>query len=140
MTYYRVANASENLFETASVEIAEELNNISKEEIFEMYGVDNEDDLNNLLEDHLFFTEGHFGAGIYYNGVCCCESLESLRSYFTLGSEGLEDSVIFVFEGDWIGSCNDGEVVDPTQLIETLSVSILDGDKNVQNSGAPKGR
>lgn len=127
MKYFRVANKKENIFETTSVELSEEVNNISTEEIFEMYGVDNEEDLNDLLDDHLFFDEdGHFGAGIYYNGVCCSDSIESLKSYFSLGSEALEDSVVFVFEGDWMGSCNDGEVVNPTKLIEILSISILD--------------
>lgn len=126
--YYRVADKNENIFETCSAEIAEKLNNISEEEIFEMYGVEDEVDLNDCLDDELFFDpEGHLGAGIYYNGVCCCDSIESLKSYFRLGSEGLpEGSVVFVFEGEWMGSCNDGEVVNPTQLIETLDVSILD--------------
>ena len=125
--YYRVADQNENIFETCSVEIAEELNNISEEEIFEMYGVSDEDDLNDLLDDELFFdSEGHFGAGIYYNGVCCCDSLESLKAYFSLGSEGLSESVIFVFEGDSMGSCNDGEVVNPTKLVDILDVSELD--------------
>ena len=126
-TYYRVANTNENIFETSSVELAEELHNISVEEILEMYGVEDTEELDEALEDHLYFDEdGHFGAGIYYNGVCCSDSIEALKSYFSLGSKGLEDSVIFVFEGDYMGSCNDGDVVIPTKLIETLDVSILD--------------
>lgn len=125
--YYRVADANENIFEHCSVELAEELNNITSENIFEMYDVDNEDDLNDTLEDHLWFdSDGHFGAGIYYNGVCCCDSLEALKSYFSLGSQGLGGSVIFVFQGDYMGSCNDGDVVNPTKIVETLDISILD--------------
>ena len=125
--YFRVADRNENIFETCSVEIAEELNNISEEEIFEMYDVEDGDDLNEMLEEELFFDDdGHFGAGIYYNGVCCCDSLERLKSYFKMGSEGLQDSVIFVFEGVLMGYCNDGEVVIPNKLIEILDISQLD--------------
>ena len=124
--YYRVANAEENIFETSSVELAEELHNISVEEILEIYGVEDVDDLNDALEDHLYFDEdGHFGAGIYYNGVCCCESLQDLKSYFALGSEGLDESVILVFAGEYIGSCNDGDVVSPTEIIEILSIDSI---------------
>ena len=113
-------------FETTSVEIAEELNNISIENILEMYGVEDIESLEEVLPDELFFDpEGHFGAGIYYNGVCCCESIDDLKSYFGVGVDALGGSVIFVFEGDWMGSCNDGEVVIPTELIETLSVDML---------------
>ena len=125
--YYRVANPNENIFEACSVEIAEKLNNISAEDIFEMYGVADEESLEDILPDELFFDpEGHFGAGLYYNGVCCCNSLDALKIYFGGNAEGLEASVIFVFEGEWMGSCNDGDVVIPTKLTETLSVEVLD--------------
>ena len=124
--YYRVGNKNENLLETASVELATELHNVSLEEIFETYGVEDEGELEEVLEDELFFdSEGHFGAGIYYNGVCCCESLEALKSYFGVGVDSLDDSVVFVFEGDWMGSCNDGEVVNPTKLVEALNIEVL---------------
>lgn len=132
MTYFRVANKEENILETTSVEIAENLNNISVEEIFEMYGVDNEDDLNDIIQyDEMHFdADGHFGAGIYYNGVCCSESLEELASYFnvdTLGTDHLSDSVVFEFEGVHVDSCNDGEVVNPTKVIAKHDISILEG-------------
>ena len=124
--YYRVGNKNENLIETTSVELATELHNISLEEIFETYGVEDEDELEGILDDELFFdSEGHFGAGIYYNGVCCCDSIESLKSYFGVGVDSLNDSVVFVFEGDQMGTCNDGEVVIPTELVETLNIEVL---------------
>ena len=126
MAYFRVGNKKENLLETTSVELAVELHNITPEEIFETYGVEDEDELEDALEDELFFDpDGHFGAGIYYNGVCCCESIEDLKNYFGTGVNALNDSVVFVFEGDWMGSCNDGEVVNPTKLIETLPIEVL---------------
>ena len=124
--YYRVADENENIFEACSVELATDLHGVTEEEIFELYGVSDEDELNDALDDHLWFdTEGHFGAGIYYNGVCCAESLESLKSYFNHSSQGLDGSAIFVFEGDYMGSCNDGDVVNPTSLIEVLPVETL---------------
>ena len=127
MTYFRVGNKNENLLETCSVELATDLHCVTEDEIFEMYGVSDEDELNDALDTHIWFdSEGHFGAGIYYNGVCCAESLKKLKSYFSGNSRGLEGSVVFVFDGEYMGSCNDGSVVNPTHLIETLSVKVLD--------------
>ena len=127
MAYYRVGDEKENIFETCSVELATDLHGVTEDEIFELYGVSDEDELNDALDTHLWFdSEGHFGAGIYYNGVCCAESLENLKSYFSGSSRGLQGSVVFVFDGDYMGSCNDGDVVNPTRLIETLSVEVLD--------------
>ena len=73
--------------------------------------------------------EGHFGAGLYYAGVCCCESLEELKAYFNtavLGTDALKDSCIFVLTAiERLTPCNDGEVVNPTEIIEVLQIEVL---------------
>ena len=126
-TYYRVGDASENIFETWSVELATDLHGVTEEEIFELYGVSDEEELNDTLPAHLWFDpDGHFGAGVYYYGVCCAESLENLKSYFSHSSRGLDGSVISVFKGEYIGRCGDGDVVIPTEVIGRLPIDFLD--------------
>ena len=125
--YFRVGNKNENLLETASVEIAVEAHGFEDAaELLETLGVDDPEDAET---DSLFWDdEGHFGAGLYYTGVCCCDSLEALKSYFntgTLGTDALKDACVFVFEGDWVDSCNDGEVVNPTEILEKLNINVL---------------
>ena len=125
--YYRVASKNENLLETASVEIAVDAHGFENaDELLKTLGVDDPEDAET---DSLFWDdEGHFGAGLYYAGVCCCESLEELKAYFNtsiLGTDALKDSCIFVFDGDWVDSCNDGEVVNPTEIIEVLQIEVL---------------
>ena len=87
--YWRVGNKDENILETCSVELATGLGYDSVESLLEIAGYDSVEDCEESLDDELFWDdEGHLGAGIYYNGVCCCDSLESLKSYFSLGSAG----------------------------------------------------
>ena len=126
--YYRVGNKNEKILEATSVEIAMESHGFkSVEDLLEAVCAKTTEDAET---DSMFWKDdGHFGPGLYYAGVCCSDSLEDLASYFdvgTLGVNHLNDSVIFVFEGDWVDSCNDGDVVNPTKLIEILDVDILE--------------
>ena len=125
--YYRVGNRNENLLETASVEIAVGLHDFEDaDDLLASMGYDDPEDGET---DALFWDEdGHFGEGFYYAGVCCCESLDDLKAYFNtvlLGTDALKDACVFVFDGDWVDSCNDGEVVNPTKLVETLNIEAL---------------
>ena len=126
--YYRLGNKTENIFLTASVEIAMELGCFKdKNELLEMLGAETPEDAE--TESLFWDDDGFFGAGLYYPGVCCCDSLESLASYFNvsvLGTDHLVGSVIFEFEGDWVDSCNDGDVVNPTKIIAVHDVAILE--------------
>ena len=125
--YFRVGNRNENLLETVSVEIAVELHGYEDaDDLLASMGYGDPEDGET---DALFWDEdGHFGSGFYYAGVCCCDSLEALKGYFhtsVLGTDTLKDACVFVFEGDWVDSCNDGEVVNPTKLLAILDTEVL---------------
>ena len=122
--YFRVGNKNENILEVASVEVAVESHGYENaDELLTMMGYEDSEDGET---ESLFWDEnGHFGAGFYYPGVCCTDSIEALSSYFRNTTEGLDDAAVFVFEGDWVDSCNDGDVVNPTKLLAILDTEIL---------------
>lgn len=125
--YWRVGRKDENPIETCSVEIATGLGFDSVEDLLEVVGYASVEDCEENLDDVMFWDDdGHLGAGIYYNGVCCSSSLAELAKYFRNTADGLSESIIFVFEGEWIGSCNDGDVVIPTKVLATFDTSILE--------------
>lgn len=125
--YFRVGNRNENILEATSVEVAVELHGFEDaDDLLVSLGFDGPED--GETESLFWDEDGHFGAGFYYAGVCCTESLDALADYFStavLGTNALKDAVVFVFEGEWLDSCNDGEVVNPTKLLAILDPEIL---------------
>ena len=120
--YFRVAAAEANLLEETSVEDAHG----TPEAIALRFGKDSVEALQADLENHevLFWNdEGHLGAGIYYRGVCCCDELAGLADYAFSRHWAKPGDVVWIFKGEYTGSCNDGDVVIPTEVVGILSLS-----------------
>lgn len=157
--FFRLGDADENLLETASVEIATgrgfesretvidtllqsqlpEFYELSESEIAEererfLESFDSYDPRypDNYSSNLLWNEAGYRGAGFYYNGVCCCDSLEALADYVNTRHWGDEDSVIFVFEGQDNGDCNDGDVATPIRQLRKMHRSILENPELVE--------
>lgn len=135
--FFRLGDKDEDLLNTTSVEAAEFRNAGDIEEVVEAWGFDTLEDLQYALENYdpahpevfewpMFWDDnGHFGAGIYYTGVCCCTYLEALADYVNTRNWGDEDSVVFMFIGNLLGNCVDGDVAEPLQLVTKMPRSVL---------------
>lgn len=120
--YVRVASASANLLEETSVEDAGD----TPDAIATRFGCDTLMELQAFLADHpvLFWdAAGHFGPGVYYIGVCCCDSLTGLADYALSRHWAKPGDVVWFFSGEYVGSCNDGDVVCPDEIIGILPIA-----------------
>lgn len=120
--YVRVASASANLLEETSVEDAGD----APDAIATRFGLESLTELQAFLADHpvLFWDDdGHFGPGVYYVGVCCCDSLTGLADYALSRCWAKPGDVVWFFSGEYVGSCNDGDVVCPDEIIGILSLA-----------------
>lgn len=81
------------------------------------------DDLDDELDDRgLVYENG----GIYWQGVCCCDSLEAMKSYWLNYLGGDTEYQLVVFKGSYIGDCVDGDVASVDEVITQLPVTMLD--------------
>lgn len=56
-----------------------------------------------------------------YDGLCCADSVSSLRTYADFGND--EDHEIVIFEGHQTGEIYDGVVVEPVKELARTSIS-----------------
>ena len=80
------------------------------------------------LEYKYWDWDGWCGAGIYFKGVCCRFSLTALAHYCAVHPSAQYPTcdAIHIFEGHYVTSCGDGEVVQPTRIIGQLPHRILE--------------
>ena len=118
--YFRLTRFDDDLTGN-SVETA----NVSRKEAAELFNIDIGDLDEALEEKELYYDDEK--TGIYWNGVCCTDTIEGMIEYFGLSSKsgiiGIEDAELVVFRGNWIESCGDGDVVEMTEIIERISVA-----------------
>ena len=72
--------------------------------------------------------EGHLGAGLYWNGVCCESSLRALADYVNERSWGGDDDAVFIFSGIYIDTGTDCTVAEPQTVLKKLNRHILEND------------
>lgn len=126
--YFRIAYSDADILTECSVEDAFG----TPDEIAERLGFESATALqadleswdSSLPECH-WDDEGHLGAGVYYDGVCCCEGLEELADYAMPRAWAQPGDVVWVFTGNYVGSCPDGSVVNPTRVLGILSLREL---------------
>ena len=137
--FFRVCNKDEDTMEVVSAEITED--RLSQNEniidyILDLYNHNNFEELKSDIENdtNLFWSdEGHLGKGLYYAGVCCETSMSALASYSNSRSwHKYEDAVIRVFEGNFNGDCNDGQVAIPSSVLFDLPASLLEREDVVE--------
>ena len=125
MKYYRVAEINRNQKKDTSMHIplhiddqlGQYINDIDK--LMELIDYADEAEkierLEEHLDDHLFYqSDGHLGEGVYCRGVCACESLEELETYFN-DRGGYPESAgcgIFEIEGEYLDTLLDCELVE----------------------------
>ena len=126
--YFRIAHSDADILTECSVEDAFG----TPDEIAERFGFESAADLQEHLArwDSTFpechwDDEGHLGAGVYYDGVCCCEGLEALADYAMSRAWAQPGDFVWVFTGNYVGSCPDGSVVNPTRVLGILSLREL---------------
>lgn len=124
--WFRVAADDANLLEETSVEDAFG----TPDEIAERLGFADAAELKTNLERHdsrypeLFWNEeGHFGAGVYYHGVCCCDDFGTLADYAMTRHWAKPGDFVWVFKGEYIGTCTDGDVVAPAEVVGIVSLT-----------------
>ena len=154
--FFRLGDEDEDLIKTNSVEMSEERVGggsdimedcfgiqISEHLIYEMSEAEYQEELqrvktsyeeydprypDNFSSNLYWDDDGHLGAGLYYVGVCCMASLAGLAYYVNSRSWGNSNSVVFVFEGDNNGDCNDGAVAIPRKKITKIGREILENE------------
>lgn len=127
--YFRVASASADLLNELSVEDAGDAASV----IAERLGFDSVPAMKAELDGatHSLWPElqwletGHYGAGVYYRGVCCAETLGGLAAYALSRCWASPGDLVWVFRGDYVGDCVDGDVVSPTEILGILPIRDL---------------
>ena len=76
--------------------------------------------------------DGHFGYGVYAQGVFCCSSIDDLKTMFADSPRRKdENNCVFVLEGEVISreiddlNCVKSFVVKPTAIVRKEEISIL---------------
>ncbi len=120
-TYFRITRADDNL-DGSSVETAD----VTREEAAMLFNI-NADDLDGTLEERqLYYSDED--KGIYWNGICCTDTIEGMIEYFGIGDgnlTGIEDTELVIFKGEWIESCGDGDVVKMTEIVERVAITSI---------------
>lgn len=120
--YFRITSPEDNL-DGNSVETA----NVTREEAAELFSVPVEEIDDTLEERELYYSDEK--KGIYWNGICSTDTIEGMIEYFRL-EEGnitaMQDLELVIFEGDWLESCGDGELVQKTKILERIPVKDID--------------
>ena len=141
--FFRFGDKDENLLETCSVEVSED-RGLTIDNILDIYNYETldelKDDIDNynparpeMFESNLSWDDnGHLGAGLYYNGVCCETSLSALADYVNSRHWGNENSVVYIFAGYYNGDCNDGEVAIPKKELLTIPRAVLENEEVVE--------
>lgn len=113
--FYRMTSKDDDLINTKSIELPSDL--FSKKQALEMLNATDEDD----LPETLHWIEGK---GLVYNGVCAAGTPDYMREYIRSSGVDIddEDTVVVKFEGDYIGSCSDGDVVKPSNIIKKWNI------------------
>ena len=122
MVFYRITTIDDNLINTKSVEI-----DFTTRDNAALIHDCNVEDLDEVLElKNQFYDESD--SSIRWMGVCCCDSIEALAGYvggWYVSEEAISDKVVIAFEGDWLDSCAEGDVVIPKRIITTYPIEIL---------------
>ena len=134
--YFRIADKHAEIFRETSVELPESEVG-TREDIATAFGYADFAALSDALEDPfaehegLFWDEeGHFGPGLYYAGVCCSSSYSEMLAYCEQSGISREvafrdDLSCFVFEGEYVADCRDGDVVNPSLIVAQMPLWLL---------------